>query len=174
MDAAEQIQQAVAREAPMAEVASRIAGLLTENVLTWAGIAVAGMLIGVAFTGLVRLMFLPKDPDAPALERRMRKRQYAAIACAFGFGWSSLAAGIYTALYVSEMPIVWGIVITAVGPIAGAGTPLMYDLLRWLRSTAAPAVGHAVIEFVRKHGAAALAAVVSTLRRGKDKPEEPK
>lgn len=169
MNATEQVQLAVAHDAPLREVAARIADLLSENILTLAGLAVVGMLAGVAMTGVVRLLFLPQYPHAAALERRLRARQYAIVACVFGFAWTALATAIYTAAYISDLPMVVGLAISANAPIAAAGTPLFYDLARWLQRSAAPAIGRALIEGIRKYGSMVVGGIMSIFKGKADR-----
>lgn len=170
----EQVQQAVAAEAPAGEVLQRVADLLSTQILTLAGLCLIGAVCGIAVTGMVRKTVLPKHPpDAPSEYHRRRAMWWGIIAAVSGFVWAAVASGVYTALQISPNWLVILLVVTATAPVAGAATPFVYDLFRWLAVTAIPALGHAIVAGIRKYGAAAVGALLQAATRRWRRAEEP-
>jgi hypothetical protein len=86
---------------------------------------------------------------------------------AFGFGAAWTAAILY---FLIEADIAVRLLMAAgLGPVAGLGTPHMFDLLKWLVYTAAPAVGRWLLEFVK----ARLAALVASFKPPPPPPSSP-
>lgn len=142
---------------PLAAVLGSVTDIFTDNVVALLMLSAAGMLVGIATTGMVRVLWLPLDGDLPKLYYEQRVRWLRVTACLLGSAWTAAAASIYTAACLSENPVVIGLAISALAPVAGAGTPLMFDAVKWARYRAAPAAGHAAIELMRRYAERAAA-----------------
>lgn len=126
-------------------IASQLRNLLTDQFWVVVGFVALGMVFGIATAGGARLFRYRLDDDLPSREYARRALALKRIAYAAGTAWTLLILPV-----VLEGAVAIRLLLAiGLAPIAGLGTPHMYDLLRWTVYKLFPAVGHWLLDRVR-------------------------
>ena len=124
-----EIQDVVANTGTIADsFLERVLDLLTHDVLTVAGFALAGMLIGIASTYGVRMCLGELSRPMYAIQRFRERRNLVLTRWAFATGalWTFILVWWNLSLpYVPRAAVALG-----AASVAGAGTPWLFDVLK--------------------------------------------
>ncbi len=127
-------------------IVEQLRQLFTDQVWVVLGMVALGMVIGIAFAGAARLLKFRLDDDLPKREFDRRILRLKQIAFVSSWVWTTaiLFLLIEASAWVKLMMSV------GLGPVAGIGTPYMFDFLKWVVLTVAPTVGNWILERIKE------------------------
>lgn len=140
-----QEQMAIASVDQDLGIVEQLRGLLTDQVLTVLAMVALGMIFGIACAGGARLFQYRLDPELPAREYKRRVTALSRIAFLAGMVWTS--AILF--LLIEASTAVRLLMAAGLGPIAGLGTPFMYDLLKWIVYVMLPQLGRWALDRIK-------------------------
>lgn len=138
------LQQQLASSRLSDGLTDRLLVLLSENVFTLLGLLFICMSAACAVVSIVNTF--RSDPEHQSHEeKRKHKRQSQALAHLFGF----IFAGGTVYGYLSGESAARIFMTLMLALIAGGAAPFLYDLFWWVRETAAPALGRALLAAIK-------------------------